>query len=53
MVVCSGLAVFGKTIDANTQSFLTDQIYQLALSAGAVVGGIFTIYGRVKANTKV
>lgn len=51
--VCAGLALAGKSVDAETQLFLTDSVYQIVLAAGAVVGGLVAVWGRLTAKSSI
>ncbi len=49
--ICAGLAIFGKVVDPETQLFLTDSVYQIAMAVGSLIGGIVAIWGRLSAKS--
>lgn len=52
-VMAGGLALVGHGLSSDAQTWLTDEVVQVIEAGVTVVGGLFAIYGRVKAETKI
>jgi uncharacterized membrane protein len=47
------LGFFGVQVDAETQALLVDNAVAAATAITALVGVVLSIYGRIKADTKI